>query len=291
MRGLVRVTDPDSVTIIGNTGDDCTIHGLKVCPDLDIVTYTLAGVVAPHGWGFKDDTQVVLRRLASLGLETWFQLGDRDLATHIARTDWLAQGHSLSEVTDRIRTAFGVRSKIVPMSDDPVPTHLLTKTGAVREFQEYFVKHRHEEDVAEVVFKDADKSHPASGVIEAIDAADLVIISPSNPVISIGPILAVPGIAQAIAKRRERVVGISPIVAGAALKGPADRLLSLWNVESSAAGVASLYKQICGTVVIDESDAELAGRIRELGVEPLVTETIMSDVEVAERLAKEVIAL
>lgn len=292
LAGLVRATEPSEVTIIGNTGDDATFHGLHVSPDLDIVTYTLAGLVDPQtGWGLAGDTTRALEAMASLGIDTWFRLGDADLGTHLARTTWLAEGVTLTEVTDRIRVPLGVASRILPMSDDPVRTELVTSEGVVREFQEYFVRYRYVEDIAEVRFRGAEESRPGPDVINAIDRAERVIICPSNPVVSIGPILAVPGIREALTQRRSDVFGVTPIVRGAALKGPADRLLPVVGAEPSASGVAGLYVDLCSTFVVDERDPEELGKVEKLGLTAVPLDTIMDTPEATERLAKEVVAL
>jgi LPPG:FO 2-phospho-L-lactate transferase len=280
------------LTVVGNTGDDAVFHGLHVSPDLDTVTYTLAGLVDPDtGWGIGGDTTHALGQLTALGVDTWFRLGDRDIGTHLARTSWLAEGIPLSAVTDRIRTALGVEAAIVPMSDDPVRTTIVTAAGDVREFQEYFVRHRHAEDVATVRFDGAARARPAPGVLEAVGNADLIVICPSNPVVSIGPILAVPGVRDALAARREAVVGISPIVQGAALKGPAARLLPLTGAEVSASGVASLYADICATFVVDRRDPQEAAKVEALGMRAAVLETVMETPAVARALAASVVEL
>ncbi|MGH2689784.1 MAG: 2-phospho-L-lactate transferase, partial [Actinomycetota bacterium] len=291
LRGLTGALEPSTLTVIGNTGDDAVFHGLHISPDLDTVTYTLAGLVDPAtGWGIRGDTTHALGQLETLGVDTWFRLGDRDIGTHLARTAWMAAGLPLSAVTDRMRRALGVEAAIVPMSDDPVRTSVVTAAGVVREFQEYFVRHRHEEDVAAVRFEGAARARPAPGVLEAIADADLVVVCPSNPVVSIAPILAVPGVREALAARREAVVGISPIVEGAALKGPAARLLPLTGAEVSASGVASLYTDICATFVVDRRDAAEAAKVEALGMRAAVLETVMETPEVARALAASVVS-
>lgn len=292
LQGLVRATDPALVTVVGNTGDDAAFHGLHVSPDLDIVTYTLAGEVdAARGWGFAGDTTRAVEQARGLGLDAWFTLGDRDLGTHLARTTWLAEGVPLSEVTDRIRRAMGVACRILPMSDDPVRTVITTAGGDEREFQEYFVRHRHAEEVAEVRFVGAAAARPAPGVLDAIRGADRVVVCPSNPVVSIGPILAVPGVRETLAARREAVVAISPIVRGAALRGPADRLLPVAGASASASGVAGLYADLCSTFVLDHRDPGEVTKVEALGVRAVALETVMSTPEVAALLAKKVLAL
>ena len=291
LRGLVRATEPENVTIIGNTGDDAVFHNLHVSPDLDIVTYTLAGLVDDTlGWGIKQDTTHALDQMAGLGLETWFTLKDRDIGTHMARTTWLADGVPLSEVTDRIRRGLDVGARIIPMTDDAVRTRIVTSDGVTREFQEYFVRYRHSEEVAEVHFEGAETATPAPGVLDAIGAAQRIIVCPSNPVVSIGPILAVPGIREALRERRDAVFAISPIVQGAALKGPADKLLPVVGAEASASAVAGLYQDFCGTFIVDYRDAPEAGKIEDLGMRVMVLETVMETPGISRQLAKEILA-
>ncbi|HYR61429.1 MAG TPA: 2-phospho-L-lactate transferase [Actinomycetota bacterium] len=295
LRGLVPqlLADPDSeVTVIGNTGDDAVFHGLHVSPDLDIVTYTLAGIVdTAKGWGVAGDTRHALDHMGRLGVDTWFWLGDKDFGTHIARTMWLAEGLALSVIADRIRLALGVGARILPMSDDPVRTRLLTAAGTELEFQDYFVRRGHADEIAAVSFDGAAGARPAPGVLEAIEAADRVIICPSNPVVSIGPILAVPRIRDALRAVAGRVVAISPIVQGSALRGPADRLLPVVGAEASASGVAGLYADVCRTFVLDRRDPGEVARVEALGLRPVMLETVMETPEVAATLAKEILAL
>ena len=290
LKGLVEAVNPSSVTVIGNTGDDAIIHGLHVSPDLDIVTYTLAGVVDDvKGWGIRGDTSHALDQMSLYGVDPWFSLYDRDIGTHLARTTLLMEGFRLSQVTDRIRRCLGVETHILPMSDQPVRTRVITEGGVDRPFQEYFVRFSHREPVSEVRFEGADSASPAAGVLEAIAVADRIIVCPSNPLLSIGPILAVPGIREALRARRPAVFGISPLVGGRALKGPAAELMPVAGAETSAFGVAWLYSNFCGTLVIDEVDAPDADRINYLGVRPLVTGTVMKDTSDARRLAQVVL--
>jgi LPPG:FO 2-phospho-L-lactate transferase len=251
----------------------------------------LAGIVDSAGWGIAGDTTNALEQLGSYGIETWFTLKDRDIGTHMARTHLLADGLTLAEVTDRIRTSLGVGAKIIPMSNDPVATKIVTAGGEVRDFQEYFVKLRHSDEVARVEFEGAGSARPAPGVLEAIETADLIVVCPSNPVLSIGPILAVPGIREALGRRRAAVVAISPIIAGSALKGPAATLLPVVGAEASAAGVAGLYRDFCGTMVLDNADASEAGAVEALGMRALATQTIMHKPADAKQLAKEILEL
>lgn len=292
LRGLVAATDPQSVTVIGNTGDDANFHGLYISPDLDIVTYTLAGIVDQElGWGIHGDTTHALDQLSNLGVDTWFTLRDRDLGTHMARTTWLADGGTLSEATDRIRKALAVEVKIIPMTNEQVRTKIVTVEGIEREFQEYFVRYSYSEEVSKVFFEGIEAARPAPGVIESIIEADRIMICPSNPVVSIGPILAVDGVREALRQRRDHVTAISPIIEGKAVKGPADRLLPVLGVESSAFGVASLYADFVGSFVIDRRDAPEAERIEELGMRVLVLETIMDTPGLAKELAGAILAV
>lgn len=292
LRGLAAVMPPEDLTIIGNTGDDAVFHGLHVSPDLDIVTYTLAGIVDPEkGWGIAGDTRRALDQLGRLGLDTWFWLGDADFGTHIARTMWLRDGVPLSEVADRIRRGLGVAPRILPMSDEPVRTKLVTYAGTKLEFQEYFVRRGHTDAIESIEYEGATKAWPAPGVEEAILKAHRIIVCPSNPVLSIGPILAVRQIRDLLAYNRKRVFAISPIVQGAALRGPADRLLPVVKVDPNAVGVAMLYADFCGTFVADRRDAELGDAIEFLGARPAFMETIMDTPDVAEAMAKKILSM
>ena len=277
LRGLVDVVEPTSVTAIGNTGDDDEFLGLHVSPDLDTVVYTLADVVDPEtGWGIANDTYACLEQAARLGEETWFRLGDADLATHLTRTRLLRAGRTLSEATAAVASAFGLQCRLLPMSDDPVRTIVTTDAGDLS-FQEYFVRRRWQDDVRAIRFDGAEAAQPAPGVLDAIAEAEAVIVAPSNPLVSIGPILAVPGLRQAIGDAAAPVVAVSPIVGGRALKGPADRMLVALGHEPSAAGVARLYADFLDVLVLDEEDAELSGAVEALGVRPVVADTIMRD--------------
>jgi len=288
----VATIPAEDVTVIGNTGDDAVFHGLHVSPDLDIVTYTLGGIVdATKGWGVAGDTRNALDQLERLGIDAWFWLGDKDFGTHIARTMWLAEGLPLSVIADRVRLALGVGARILPMSDDRVRTRFVTAAGIELEFQDYFVRHHHAEEIASVSFEGAAAARPAPGVLDAIEQAERVIICPSNPVVSIGPILAVPGIREALRWARPKVVAVSPIVQGAALRGPAARLLPVVGAEASASGVARLYADICATFVVDRRDVGEVARIEALGLRPVLLETVMETPEVAPALAKEILAL
>lgn len=291
LRGLIGVVAPEGVSVVVNTGDDETFHGLHVSPDLDSVTYTLAGTANPEtGWGLAGETFHCMDALGRYGAPTWFRLGDRDLATHLYRTERLRAGATLCEVTAEIAGAFGLGVRLIPMSDEPAPTFIQTADGRRLPMQEWFVALGCEPAVRGVDLSAAARALPAPGVLEAIAAADAVVICPSNPLISVGPILAVPGVRDALAARRERVVGISPIVGGAAVRGPADRLLAGTGVEVSAAGVAGIYADVCGTFVIDEVDEALAPAVERLDVRAVVAPTLMTDDDAAAGLAKHTLA-
>jgi len=286
LRGLVRVVPPEEVTAVVNTGDDTEMHGLHISPDLDTVTYTLAGLNDDErGWGLAGERWTAMDALERLGGEAWFRLGDRDLATHLYRTGRLGAGVPLSAVTAEITAALGVGSRLVPMSDDPVRTHLTLEGGTEVSFQDYFVRHRHAVAVTAVRFEGAERAVPAPGVLDAVESAEVVVLCPSNPIVSVAPVLAVPGVGAAVADRREDVVAVSPIVAGAALKGPADRLLTELGHDASVVGVARLYAPYAATLVVDEADAALVAEVEACGVRCVVTPTIMHTPDDAAALA------
>ena len=290
LAGLVDAVPPESVTAIVNTADDEVFHGLHVSPDLDSVTYTLSGASnREQGWGLADETFTVLAALERFDVPTWFRLGDNDLATHLVRTTRLAAGASLSEATAEIAAAWGVRTRLIPMSDDRVRTiiEVATADGVTPlAMQEWFVRERCAPPVVAVRFDGAESSRAAPGVIEAIGSCDAVLVCPSNPVISIGPILAVPGIRDALIARREHVVAVSPIVGGAPVKGPADLLMGPLGMQVSCVGVARAYVDFCSTIVIDAIDAERAAEIEAFGMRVVVTDTLMRSPEVALSLAQ-----
>jgi len=300
LRALAGVVDPADTIAIVNTGDDAIMHGLSISPDLDTVVYTLAGAIDPErGWGLADESWRAMEGLARLSnarpahsdaASTWFNLGDRDLATHLYRTARLAEGASLSHVTAEIATAWGLAQRIVPMSDDPVSTIVTVAGVGDVSFQEYFVKMRHDVTVDAVRFDGASQARLAPGVDEALRVAEQVVIAPSNPIVSIGPIRALAGVDAPLGARRESVVAVSPIVGGAALKGPADRLLRELGHESSVVGVARLYAPIAGTLVIDPLDADLGEAVEAEGMRAVVTPSVMSTPEVGRQLATAVLA-
>jgi len=291
LRGLVQIVAPDDVTVIVNTGDDDWFHGLLVCPDLDTVTYTLAGAENPDtGWGLVGETFATMAALERYGVPTWFRLGDRDIATHLYRGERLRAGVPLSTITAEIAGAWGVGSRLLPMSDERVATRIDVRgaDGSVSELrmQEWFVRERAEPPVAAVRFDGAARARPAPGVLDALGDAETIVVCPSNPVISIGPIVAVPGVREALRRRRDRVVGVSPIIAGAPVKGPADRLMRPLGMEVSCVGVAHAYRDFCSALVIDAGDAARAAEVEALGVRPVVADTLMRDARVAATLAR-----
>jgi LPPG:FO 2-phospho-L-lactate transferase len=289
--GLNHAMEPRDLSIIVNTGDDIVMHGLAISPDLDIVTYSLAGVINPEtGWGFRDETFHAHEQLAAFGRPAWFHLGDRDLATHIHRTAMLREGASLSAVAESIRSSLGVKARILPMSDQPVPTMIETDQGLLH-FQEYLVQRRAEPRVRKIIFDGIERAQPAPGVIDALERADAIILCPSNPLISIGPTLAVGGIREALRKRRGDVVAVCPIIGGKSLKGPSDRMLLQLGFEASCVGVARMYQDICGTFVIDSVDAPEGRQIEALGMRVVACPTVMRTFEDKCRLAEEVLQI
>jgi len=287
--GLAGVMPPEDITVIGNTGDDIELFGLRICPDLDTIAYTLAGVVNHEtGWGLAGDTFESLKWLARYGEPSWFKLGDRDLATHVYRTNQLRLGSSLSSVTDQIRCSLGIRSKILPMSDAYTPTRVATDEGEMH-FQEYFVRRKCEPRVKEIRLDGIEASQPAAGVVDAILDADAVIVCPSNPMISIGPILAVPGVRDALCETAATVVAITPIIGGRALKGPAADMLRDLGHEASATGVARIYRDFVDVFVLDEADAASKPRIEMFCRRVVVTNTVMTALKEKQALARCVI--
>jgi len=289
LSGLTQVVAPERIFIIGNTADDAEIHGLHISPDLDTLTYTLAGLADPkRGWGIQGDSFRSLEALGRLGAETWFQLGDGDLATHLYRTERLRQGADLAKITMEIATALGVRSPIVPMSNDRVRTHVCTPAGEL-EFQTYFVKRHARDRVLSVRFEGASEARPARGVIEAITGAEAIVLCPSNPFISIGPILAIRGVREALQRKRDQVLAISPIVGGRALKGPAAHMMKSMGMRPAAAEVARLYADFAGIFVLDEADREQRVTVEKLGIRPVVAKTVMRGPREKKSLARIVV--
>jgi LPPG:FO 2-phospho-L-lactate transferase len=290
LRGLAPVLG-DRLTAIVNTGDDHVVYGVHVSPDLDIVTYWLADIAdTARGWGLKEDTFEVLQALERLGVDTWFSLGDRDLATCIRRTQRLAEGASLTVVTDELRRAHHIACSILPMSDDPVRTHLELADGRTLEFQEYFVKERHEPAVRAVLLAGIDDAKPAPGVLDAIAEADRIVLCPSNPFVSIGPIVALPGVRDALRTHSE-VVAVSPIVSGRALKGPADGMLQSLEGARGAGAVARLYSDFVDLFVIDATDRAELPIAAAAGVQAVLLDTVMHDRAAAGSLGRALLAL
>jgi len=277
LRGLAACLGPHDLTVVGNTGDDTEVWGLHVSPDLDTVTYALAGVLdVARGWGRAGETFACLETMAAFGAPTWFSLGDRDLAVHLTRTAALRAGEPLSAITARTAARLGVSARILPMSDQPVRTVVRT-TEATLSFQEYFVRDRALGEVVGVDYEGAPAARPAPGVLQAIAEADLVVVSPSNPVTSVGPILAVPGLAAALASARAPVLGVSPIVGGAPVSGPAGRLMRARGLEVSPLGVAAAYAPWLSALLIDTRDREAAPALERAGVRPIVADVMMTD--------------
>jgi LPPG:FO 2-phospho-L-lactate transferase len=289
LTGLTKLVKEEDLSVIVNTGDDIELFGLHISPDVDIVAYTLAGIVDEEkGWGVRGDTFQCLDMLKKHGLDTWFGLGDRDLATHLYRTDRLKQGVTLSQITDEVCDVLGLKVKILPMSNDKFETRVTTSEGSMH-FEEYFVKKQAKDEVLGVEFVGAAKAKPSPGVLEAISEAEMVVVCPSNPVVSIGTILAVDGVRDALRRTSAKVVGISPIVAGLPIKGPADKMLRSLGLEVSAFGVAKFYSDFLDTIIIDTKDAREKNKIELLGVNVKVTNTVMKSLEDKVALAKAVL--
>ncbi|MCH8030180.1 MAG: 2-phospho-L-lactate transferase [Candidatus Dadabacteria bacterium] len=292
LRGLREAIGDEPLTVVVNTADDITLHGLRISPDIDTVIYWLSGVVdRKRGWGQEGDTFDFLSAFERFEVETWFKLGDLDLATHIYRTHLRQEGLPHTEITSRIARAFGIKNtSILPMCDEDVETWIETEKGLMH-FQEYFVRERMKPAVKGVRFKGVEKARPAPGVIEAIERSRVVIVCPSNPIISIGPILEVRGIRDALGRNKHKVAAVSPLVGGKPIKGPADRLMRGLGLEVSSTQIAKLYKDFLHTIVIDNDDAAQAEPISSLGIETVVADTIMTDDRKAEELAQKVLGV
>jgi len=290
IEGLAAELNAAEFTIICNTADDTVVHGLYISPDIDTITYTLAGMIDPRkGWGVKDDTFAALEQLSRLGSEIWFKLGDRDLAMHIRRTQLINQGMKLSEVTENLGRVLGVRANILPMTNNKVQTRVNTREGEIS-FQEFFVRERWVPEVTGVRFFGVEESRPAPGVLEAIRHASAVIICPSNPITSIGPIFAVPGVRSAIAEANVPVVGVSPLIGATAVSGPAHKLMNACGYAASSFGVARLYAHILDRLFIATEDQHLASSIEDLSIVPVCTNIRMPSFADKRRLAAEVLA-
>jgi LPPG:FO 2-phospho-L-lactate transferase len=291
LTGLTKLVKEEDLSVIVNTGDDIELFGLHISPDVDIVTYTLAGIVdETKGWGIKRDTFQCLKMLQKLGLDTWFGLGDKDLATHIYRTNRLKQGFTLTQITNEVCRSFGLKVKILPMSNDKIETRVRTNEGSMH-FEEYFVKRQAKDEVLGVEFVGANTSKPAEGVLDAILDAEIVVVCPSNPVASIGAILSLDGVRGALRRTTARVVGVSPIVAGLPIKGPADKMLRSLGIEVSAFGVAKLYSDFLDVFVLDEADILQKERIEKTGLNVKVANTLMTNLERKVELARTVLGI
>ena len=291
VQALAEVVPPSDVTVIANVGDDLEVHGLHVSPDLDTLLYTLAGLGdEERGWGRAEETWNALDTIERLGGETWFQLGDRDLGLHLVRTEALRRGEALSALTERVARAVGLEAGLLPATDDRLRTRIRTPAGEF-EFQEWFVARGHRDRVDAVVYDGAAEAKPAPGVLEAIEAAELIAIAPSNPFVSIGPILAVGEIRAAVERRHERVVAVSPLIGGRAVKGPADAMFTTLAGGTGAGQVTDCYKGLIGALVLDEADGDDAEAVTERGVRPLVTRTLMSEPEARQALVETVLGL
>lgn len=289
VRGIVRAIPPHCLTVIGNSGDDLILHGLHISPDLDTVMYALSGLGNEKtGWGIANDTFNCLQMLDELGFETWFKLGDRDLAIHIIRTEMLESGLTLSQTTNELCKRLKIRSKLVPMSDDTVRT--IVHSGQRRfHFQEYFVKRGAKDEVTRVTFEGCKNAKPSPGILEAMRAAETIIICPSNPILSISPILSVPAIENEMRQTKSYVIGISPIVAGKAIKGPADKIMASLGLEVSPYGIAKFYKDYLDCLIIDRDDARFKTSIEKLGIRVVVADTVMRNLQNSVCLAKTVL--
>jgi len=299
LAGLQQVVDPATIAAVVNVGDDTVLHGLSISPDLDTITYTLAGAIDPErGWGLAGETWRSMEALERFGAVrppgssaggTWFGLGDQDLATHLYRTHRLQEGARLTDVTAEVARAYGVGVRLLPVTDDPVRTMVQVAGEGEIGFQDYFVRRHHQVPITGVRFDGADAATVAPEAIDALSGAELIVIAPSNPIVSVGPVLAVPGVRPLIEQARARVVAVSPIVGGRALKGPADRMLAELGHPVSVAGIARLYRDMAGTLVIDETDRTLAADVEAEGLRCIVTETVMRSAEVSAALGRTVL--
>ena len=291
IEGLIKVVDQESLKIIVNTGDDIELFGLKICPDLDIITYTLSNLIdKTKGWGFIDDTFNCLEILKNFYDSGWFNAGDKDLAVHIYRTDLFKRGNSKSEITKMICEKLGIKALLIPMCNEPVETYITTPTETMH-FEEYFIKHQCAPEVIGVEFKGIEHAKPVDGVLEYIKEAKKIIICPSNPIVSIGTILGVSGLKEALINAKDKIYAISPIIKGATIKGPADKLMKSVGFEASCVGVAKYYKDILGNFIIDIEDDNLKSKIENLGINTYCFDTLMTNIQKKEALARFVIDL
>jgi LPPG:FO 2-phospho-L-lactate transferase len=289
--GFARVLERGALTVVVNVGDDFELWGLQICPDLDSVTYALGGLTDPErGWGVRDDTWTALGMLGRLGAPDWFRIGDADLALHVRRSALLRSGSSLTDATAAITAPLGIDARVLPATDDRLRTMIQTDAGEL-DFQDYFVARRQEPEVRGLRLDGVEAARPTAGVLEALAGADLIVLGPSNPIVSIGPILAIPGMHNALLASHAAIVAVSPIIGGRALKGPADRMLSSLGHESSALGVARLYAGLAGTFVLDQQDEAHAPEIEELGIRAVVMPTVMGEGDGRAVLARSLVEL
>jgi LPPG:FO 2-phospho-L-lactate transferase len=289
LEGLIQVVPQKNVVVIGNTGDDEMFYGLHVSPDLDSVMYTLSGVNdEKQGWGLQNETYNTMKQLAKLGNEQWFTLGDKDLATHIHRTQLLHQGKKLSEITEKLMRKFGLEITLLPMTNDFMRTYIQTPHACIP-FQEYFVKNRWQDEIVDIIYCDSQKTKPTPGILESIQNAKAVIIAPSNPLVSIDTILAIPGIKNALVQTKAKIAAVSPIVSGTAIKGPAAKMMKAMGMEVSAVGVAEHYRDFLDVMIIDTQDKHLKSNIEKLGIKAIETNTIMKDKKTKAHLAQTVL--
>ena len=292
LRGLIEVFEPANITAIINVADDTVLHGLSISPDIDTVIYTLADQIDPNrGWGLRDESWRAMESLASYGDGAWFSLGDRDLGTHLHRTGRLAQGRTLSQVTKEIAATHGVTVDIEPVSNDSIRTRVQLQDRSWLSFQEYFVGRKHDVDIVDVEFVGIEQASPTQATTDALQRADLVVLAPSNPIVSLGPVLEVPGVKEILLNREHPTIAISPIIGGRALKGPAARILQELGHQPTALGVATLYRDLISGFVLDDADATSAAAVRRLGITPSITNTIMSRPSGGPLLASHVLSL
>ncbi|TFF94045.1 MAG: 2-phospho-L-lactate transferase [Promethearchaeota archaeon] len=284
--GLAHIIDQKRIKVIVNTADDIKLFGLYICPDLDIITYTLANVIdREKGWGFQNESYHCLKELSKFYDISWFNAGDKDLATHIYRSDLFSEGYSKSEITEKICHKLGVEAKILPMCNEKVQTYIKTNVGLIH-FEEYYIKYGCNPKILDVEFKGIKNANPIDISLDLIKRAKRIIICPSNPIVSIGTILKVNGIKEALSKVKEKVYGISPIIAGETVKGPADKLLKWANLEVSCFGVAKYYQSFLGNFIIDNKDRKLKSRIQDLGINVFITNTLMNNLQRKKELAR-----
>jgi len=291
IQGLVRVVDPSKLKIIINTGDDIELFGLIICPDIDIITYTIAEIVDKEkGWGFENETFNCLSILKKYYDFGWFNAGDKDIATHIYRTDLYHKGFSKAQITSKICKKLKIKTELIPMSNEPVTTYIETPLGKMH-FEEYYIKHKSQPKILNITFKGSEKASPVIGVIDYIKKAKKIIICPSNPIVSIGTILSVNEIKNTMTSVKDKVYAISPIIEGSAVKGPADKMLDFFGYEVSSVGVANFYKEIIGHFIIDHKDQSLKPQIEEMGIKTYCLDTLMTNIQKKENLARDIISL